>query len=277
MNLEPLEKLKRDVKKATITLSNREARFLTDLYYQLQDNRIRADGQVRSMGKDGEPHATITWFSDQAAALEAQVKSCLDAYSKAHPVGQWLRGQKGIGPVLAAGLLAHIDIHKAPTAGHIWSFAGLDPNRKWNKGEKRPHNADLKRLCWLIGESFVKVSGNENAFYGQLYKQQKAVYIARNESGGFADRAKDIIAEGRYKRDTGAKKAYEGGKLPDAHIHAMAKRYAVKIFLSHLHEVWRKSEGLDIPAPFPIAHLGHVHKIEVPNSTIMNDSDEVGE
>jgi hypothetical protein len=44
-------------------------------------------------------------------------------------------------------LLARIDIVKAPTAGHIWRYAGLDPTVRWNKGEKRPWNAGLKVLC----------------------------------------------------------------------------------------------------------------------------------
>ena len=38
---------------------------------------------------------------------------------------------RGIGPVIAAGLLANIDIKQAPTVGHIWRFAGLDPTNKW--------------------------------------------------------------------------------------------------------------------------------------------------
>lgn len=144
---EAIRKLTKDEKNAAITLGKAEARFLVDAYYQLQDNRIRSDGQVRSMSKDNEPHATLQWLADMNRTLEESIKSALDAYSGADPVGQWMRAQKGIGPVIAAGFLAHLDITKAETAGAFWSFAGLDPRKTWDKGQKRPWNADLKVLC----------------------------------------------------------------------------------------------------------------------------------
>ena len=162
--VEAIRKLTKDEKQAAVTLGKDEARFLVDAYYQLQDNRIRSDGQVRSMSKDGEPHATLQWLADMNRTLEESIKSALDVYSGASAVGRWMRSQKGIGPVIAAGFLAHLDITKAETAGAYWSFAGLDPRKTWGKGEKRPWNADLKVLCWKLGESFVKVSGYEDAF-----------------------------------------------------------------------------------------------------------------
>ena len=56
---------------------------------------------------------------------------------------------------ISAGLMANIDITKVQTAGQIQAFAGLDPTREWNKGEKRPYNARLKALCWKIGQCFI--------------------------------------------------------------------------------------------------------------------------
>ena len=68
-----------------------------------------------------------------------------------------------------------------------------------------------------------------------------------------------------FKKTTEAYKAYIKGKLPPAHIQARSTRYAVKLFLSHLHEVWYKHEfGKNPPNPFALEHEGHVHKIEPP-------------
>lgn len=262
--LTPLIKLKRDVRDAAKTLGRDEARFLVDLYYQLQEHRIAQAGQTRSLVTSGEPHESLVWFSTQMEALERQAKSVLDAYSGAEPLGQWARGIVGIGPVLAAGLLAHIELEKAPTYGHIWSFAGLNPTVKWEKGEKRPWNAALKVLCWKIGESFVKVSGHEDDVYGHVYAEVKAKYQAENEAGKYADAAARALSEKRIGKATEAYKAYSVGKLPPAHIHARAKRYAVKLFLSHYWEVGRKLAGLPVPDPYPIAHLGHAHKFAAP-------------
>ena len=256
-----VERLTRDLRNSAILMSNQEARFLVDCYYMLQDNRLRTSAQVRALNEGAEPHLLMGWIEEQSRILENQIKSTLDKFSMANPVGEWSRSICGIGPVIAAGLLAHIDITKAPTVGHIWSFAGLEPNAKWEKGKKRPWNASLKCLCWKIGESFVKVQNNENDIYGQLFVERKAKEIAKNEAGDFEEQA--AIGAKRVGKSTEAYKHYSKGRLPPGHIHARAKRWAVKLFLAHWHEVaYREEYGTAPPNPYPIAHLGHTHKIE---------------
>lgn len=259
---ESVAKLSRDLLTAARTLSHGEARFLVDLYYLQQDHRKRSNNQVRALTESGEPHTVLAWFAEQGETLERRVASVLKTYADAHPVGEWLQDIDGIGPIISAGLLAHIDITRAPTVGHIWRFAGLDPTSKWNKGEKRPWNAALKTLCWKVGESFVKVSNKDTAFYGHIYKERKELELQRNEAGLFAEQAAAILKEKRIGKETDAYKAYSVGKLPPAHIHARAKRYAVKLFLSAAHrELYVAHYGKEPPLPYPIAHLNHVHKI----------------
>src|SRR3990167_911858 len=138
--METLQKITKDLKEAAKTLTDKEARYLVDAYYIMQDSRMRSFAQVREMDALKEPNDTISWFAAQNELLENEVKKSLDVYSANHPVGKWLRAQLGIGPVIAAGLLAHIDIRKAPTAGHIWSYAGLDPTKEWKS------SVDIKAL-----------------------------------------------------------------------------------------------------------------------------------
>jgi hypothetical protein len=255
-------KLSRDLVKASATLTSDEIRFLVDSYYTMQRDRIRAGNQVRSLVQAEEPHSVLSWLMSQSDTLEGQIKRTLDAYSNSKPLGQWARSIVGVGPVIAAGLLAHIDIEKAPTVGHIWRFAGLDPTSKWNRGEKRPFNATLKTLCWKIGESFVKVKGNENDVYGKVYEKRKQFEIDKNNRGEYADQAAAMLKS----RPTHAQKTtYAEGRLPDGHIHARAKRYTVKLFLAHYHEVGWTLLGKPVPLPYPIAFGEHVHKIEPPN------------
>jgi hypothetical protein len=236
-------------------LSANEARFLVDSYYTIQDDRIRTGNQISALSKSDDPHELLDWLNSQARNLEGFIKIALDLYSE----DCWGRSVKGIGPVLAAGLLAHIDIEKAPTVGHIWRYAGLDPTSKWKKGKKRPWNANLKTLCWKIGESFVKFQDSQ---YGQAYVDRKKLEIERNEAGKFADQAEAILKAKKIGKDTDAYKAYIEGRLPKAHIHARAKRYAVKLFLSHWHEMeYKKHYGKPPPLPYPIAHQDHVHLI----------------
>jgi len=257
-DLNPVERLTKDLAAAAVTLSDAEARFLVDTYYTMQETRIRASGQLRAI-KD-EPHEVLTWFEDQASTLENQVKRALDKYTSGHPMGEWMRGVFGIGLVISAGLLAHIDITKAPTVGHIWRFAGLDPTVRWEKKSKRPWNARLKVICFHAGESFVKFSNNEKCIYGHEYRQRKELEEAANEKLAYAEQAKEKLERFNIGKATDAYKAYSVGKLPPAHLHARAKRYAVKLFLSHLHgEMYRTILKQEPPLPYPIAHMGHVH------------------
>jgi hypothetical protein len=258
--LELIEKLTKDLKDATSTLTPTEARFLVDYYYQLQHDRIKADGQIRSMSE--EPHRVIDWLSDNTGFLENQIRLALAAYSRSKPLGRWAMEVIGIGPVLSAGLLAHIDFAKAPTVGHIWRFAGLDPTCKWEKKTKRPFNAKLKVLTWKIGESFVKVSGNANSVYGKIYVTRKLLEEQNNQAGKYAEQA--AVGAARVGKDTEAYKHYSVGRLPPGHIHARAKRYAVKMFLSHYWEqgYWLHY-GKEPPKPFAITSLtGHAHYVE---------------
>jgi hypothetical protein len=265
---EVITRLSKDLKCAVTTMTPKEARFLVDSYYQSQDNRLRANGQIRSMseGIEAEGHKCLDWLAENDSKLENQIKAALDAWSKSKPMGIWARKIKGIGPMLAAGLLAHIDIEKAPTVGHIWRFAGLDPTCKWEKKKKRPYNAALKVLCWKIGESFVKVSGYEDDIYGKVYLARKELEAKLNAAGAYAEQAKAGLEHVDSK--TEAAKFYAQGLLPPGHLHSRAKRYAVKLFLSHWwEEAYRQHFKNEPPSPYPIQFGGHVHKIPAPNSS----------
>lgn len=277
----PVVKLSKDLKKAAATLGLDEARYLVDQYYALQERRIASANQGRALTETDEPHDVLTWFGENASTLEGQILRALGAFAESQPTGRWLLSQYGIGPVLAAGYLAHVSVgevtkratKKNPdpgtvninTVGKLWRFAGLDPTSKWEKGQKRPWNASLKRLCWLTGKSFEKFKAQEDCFYGKLLLERIAYETARNESGGYAGEAQKALARG-VKWRAEIKEIYESGKLPPSHINARARRWTVKLFLSHLFEVaWHFKVGTTPPKPFVLAHLDHVDYIPVPN------------
>jgi hypothetical protein len=140
---------------------------------------------------------------------------------------------------------------------------------KWTAVSKgismRPWNTGLKVLCWKIGECFVYVSGKEDAYYGEVYSKRKKFETARNEGGYNATAAAEILKSKRIGEDTVAFEYYSKGKFPPAHVHARAKRYAVKLFLSHFHHVaYKEKFKKDPPLPYPISHLGHVDFIPPP-------------
>ena len=115
----------------------------------------------------------------------------------------------------------------------------------------------------------------------RLSKEQKALAstMGRDEAGELADQAANILATKNFKSkpvkedceaaEEDFKRAsewYSQGMLPPAHIHARAKRWVVKLFLAHWHEVaFCERLGTMPPKPYVIEHCGHIHKIEVPN------------
>lgn len=267
-----IEKMNKDIKEAIKNLDNKSARYLVDTYYQVQELRKATYNQVRKLTKEQElePNSMLDYIAHNFEAMENEIKKALKIFVQQQPIGRWLLSITGIGEVLSAGLIANIDITKCETAGAIWRFAGLDPTVEWKQGQIRPHNGRLKTLCWKIGESFVKVCNNEKDVYGKIYKARKEYELAKNENGDYADQAKAKLEKYKIGKDTDAYKYYSEGKLPPTHIQSRAKRYAVKIFLSHLFDVWyRLDRGQEPPKPYALAILGHAHEIEIPNLDVV--------
>ena len=331
IDIEEIRSLKpREIKQMTFT--DDQARGLVRLYYRIQKFRTATFNQTRAFVEADREHTLVHFFGKEMEHLEKQCKNALDTYSAHNPLGVWARSNVGIAETIASGLLANIDITKAPVVSHIWRYAGLDPTIEWLGAEKasklfneivgsrgrasqdqimemairlnrnpelflpmmtevkhtneetgeiitkpatrtdqintlavRPWNADLKMLCWKIGESFVKFKNQDDCVYGKLYDVRKAYEQDKNQKGEYAAEAARKLE--RYKIvDKVTKETYESGKLPDGHIHSRCKRYAVKIFLSHYHAVAYELHYKEKPPkPFAIAILNHVHEIPIPN------------
>ena len=298
-DLTPIPRLDKDLREAALALGPAQVVFLVQAYYTMQKNRIRTSHQTRKLDEAHKPNSAIDWLSGQNDTLEQRVRRMLDIYSAAHPVGEWARTITGIGPVICAGLLAGLDIKRAPTAGHFWRICGLNPEDKKRRGEKLIWDPALKRLCFLLGESFTKVSGRKGAFYGKIYVERKLREVGKNDAGDFAAQAQQALETRDFSKDTMARAWYSGcfpagfcagyynvepaaradlikvskgvwgsgvQMLPPARIQLRAQRVAVKRFLSDLHAVWYFIEhGTMPPFPWVITHGGHAHYVQPPN------------
>lgn len=264
-------KLGKDQAKAAEQLKRSQVRYLVDMYYQVQKLRIMSAAQLKACEEAGEPNLMLEWIAETNRLIEASLKRGLDRFGKQFKVGQWLQSQVGIGPVITAGLMAEFDIRIANHAGRFHSFAGMDPTKKWEKKTKRPWNARLKTLCiYKAGESFVKTQNNPKAFYGKLFREYRDKLEVQNEAGQFSDAAAAMLLEKNIGKTTDAYAAYIAGKLPKAHLHARARRWVVKLFISHLHYVMYDDfhgKPPALPWVFERAEnaLDHRHFIAPPN------------
>ena len=132
-DLEPFLKVNETAREAVKKglVGKDEIRFLVDAFYQLQGDRIRTTNQLRSLKDRNLESAIINWFANYQDQSERNLAKILSIYVDSQELGQWLSSILGIGPLISAGLMAYIDIEKAPTVGHIWRYAGLDPSSKW--------------------------------------------------------------------------------------------------------------------------------------------------
>lgn len=242
--------LNRDFKDAAIKIPTQEIRYLVDLYYTAQEMRVAVEGKLRSIAN--EPNKLMTIFLDMFAEVEKDIQAALDAYTYNDPVGRKFREIRGIGPVLTAGWLAHVNVHIANTPSKVLSFGGYNPKMVWLKGQKRPYNADLKLIFSKMGRTFVFMS-NRGSFFGQKYKENKAAIQAKSDAGGFAERCATLLSTRNYRDGTAAKAAYKEGKYPPAHINASARLKTVALCVSIMHrEHYFQVMGKYPPLPYGV-------------------------
>lgn len=277
----------KDLKANAKSLNRLEAVNLVRTYYQLQKIRIIQGNRAGALERAKLAHAHQDTLNQMFSELEKEVTVWLDVYAHNHPVGKWMLNQHGIGPVLASAVLSYIDIEKAPNASSVHSYFGLNPMQFKVKGQKLNFDPERKSIAWKIGESFVKVSYIEEAFYGKEWIKRKNQEWSNNIRGNYAH----LIGQRNYTygEDTESFKWTSGQfvgvtednkgilpgaspkpgdrvidrnktvqMIPPASIHERSKRWTAKLFLSHVWEkLYEDHYKTKAPLPYPVAKLGH--------------------
>ena len=222
---------------------------LVKLYYDAQGTRTKNEGKIRSMGESPLTIWFLTWLSEG----EKQIAKKLDQWvtgDNSPEECKWAYSQWGIGPIIASGLAAHINVEKAKHISSVWKYAGYAPGADRRvKGQKLPYCGPLKLVCWKLGDSFMKISGKEDAFYGQEFKKFKAREIERNNAGEYKKQA-DRELRTKDIKDAPTLERLRSGKLTDGHLNERAKRLTIKLFLAHYWVVARKARKLPVSKPY---------------------------
>lgn len=164
--------------------------------------------------------------------------------------GAFLKGVRGVGPAMAGVIIAEIDITKAKYSSSLWKYAGLDVAED-GKGRSR-HKAHLVDVQYTdaSGEVCTKKGITFNPFLKTKLTGVLSDLFIRMKSEPY------VTIYGDYKHRIASR---NDATLTKGHIHNMAKRYAVKRFLSDLYVAWRTVEGLPVAPDYQEAKLGHVH------------------
>lgn len=193
-------------------------------------NRLSAIERGADQAEDGEIRILERW-NERFENMEAEInKDILDTAGNLQIVEQMIK-VKGVGMMLAAKVVCMIDIEQSDTVSALWRYAGWGvvngEREKPVKGEKLHYNRRLKSTLYLVGTSFLR----SNSPYREIYDSAKEYYVANRP---------------------------DWTKL---HRHRAAMRKMIKVYLSHLWEVWRKMDGLPTRELWVIEHAGHQHYI----------------
>ena len=234
-----------------------------DNYYTSQEMRKRADMQVRHLGDKVTGRTVppiLREMGDMFADIEKIMAKGLGKYVEQSQVGKWIIAQHGVGPVIAAGMLAHLDITRAPTVGAFWRFAGLHPSCPWEKNEKRPYNARLKQLCWHFGECAKRTHNAADAFYGSFTlpirprsrPAMKPVASLRSQQP-LSPRTRRSRRNPRVRHRATALSGQNGEQIRGENL---PQPFACDHVLGFLQESPAQAVVIE--------HMGHVHEIAVP-------------
>lgn len=206
-------------------------------------------------------------------SLEEYVDGRIASLIEAHPAYPWFSRVKGVGRENIGKVVAQIDIEKAEYISSLWKFCGyavVDGHApKKVKGSKLEYNSQLRSMCWRLGTSLMKARGKfydyylkEKEKYQEKYTNQ-GIKIMPTPKGRFCPNcAKEVkLKAGKYCPTCGGPLAHkeEKGVIFEGHLHNMALRKCIKMFLSCLWLSWREAEGLPITNPYAIDKLGHNH------------------
>lgn len=246
-----------------------QIRKLVRIKYDYQDMRIRTSNRL-ALKKDDtaqdkdEPNLPavdileLVDIKDETKALEQKIDKAIAKCLKGDPIYEgFLKGVKGVGPVMAGVLLSEIDLEKATTASKIWQYSGLNPCQvrgKKKEGDKLvttatmvrgdrptagfllPYNKFLKsKLMGVLADSFIKSKSPYTDYY---YAMKQRLEQSEKE-----------YKEGKaWKEET------------KAHRDMAAKRYMVKMFLLDYYRYGREILGLPVRPPYQEEYLGHKHE-----------------
>lgn len=121
---------------------------------------------------------------------------------------------------------------------------------------KPPYNKDLKIKTFIIGKSFV-MNAKRGSLYGEIIARRKEEELFKNERRAYKDQAQKIL-DTKNISDKKTLETLRDGKLTLGHIDTRARRYGVKLFISHVYEaMYYDKFGKEPPKTYVIEHMGH--------------------
>lgn len=263
-------------------------RSLVETYYDYQSQRISTASRIRNncernqisdelIEKYGVKDLLI-----KAESFEEDIKKLLKVEIEKHPLHRkYLSRIRGIGPILASGLISYIaDISRFEHVSNLWVYFGWGMNRWCNNCEEFTYvNVEFKNRegkkttakrfkpqnkCPRCHNETIPVLQKRHAGYMNNWNDKAKVlawkcgqsFVKSGPKSGYYRLYKQFKDEEMRLHPT--KQVVKGKTMYNqGHLHNRAIRKVVKIFLSHLWETWRSMDGLEVTEPYAGKILGH--------------------
>lgn len=164
---------------------------------------------------------------------------------------EFLSKVKGVGPAMAGVIISEIDIRKARYASSLHQYAGLSVGPD-GKGMSR-------RKEHLVESTYIDRDGNEKTKLGITFNPFLKTKLTGVLGPSFL-KCKSPYSKSYYDYKSRLENHPEHKDKTKLHIHNMANRYQIKLFLNDLYAKWRALECLEVHPPYHEAKLGIFHK-----------------
>lgn len=260
-------------------------RNLVDIYYDFQGQRIQTQLRIGASTRDNSLSDEelsiygITTIFENAKNFEKDLEKLIISQLKNHALyTQYLSRIKGIGPLIAAGLISYIDdIEKFEHISSLWQYSGYGMNRycevckkptfvdvKYETGKvaKKLHPMEKCPTCDgdtkpILQKRIGGYQSNWNDRLKVLAWKASTSFVKQDPSKSKYKKLYVKIKEDEHRKHPTKKKV--GGKtmFNDGHLHNRAMRKVSKIFLAHVWQTWRRQRGLETTEPYAKQLLGH--------------------
>ena len=257
---------------------------LTESYKRLTDGVARNRTLPAESGFTGD--ALITTYTElvlvnQYIQIEKnetqQFRQFENVLSQFKIYETYLKDQIGIGPALAAVLIAYLDPYKADHISSFWMYCGLDvaPDGR-GRSRRAEHLIDREytnkagqtatrksvtyqpwlksRLLGVMAGSFLRVKDSPWRVHYDNYKHRMLTDPARRK-----------VTSAEYKALHKVDPEAARNVWPPLRVHRASMRYMVKMFLAEFWVKWREVEGLPVTPTYAEAKLGHIHGSGLPD------------
>lgn len=226
---------------------------LVDAALAVEKVRVRTQVRQSHLQIDGRTDAETDALLEKLLGIEKYVDGRCADIIQSHPAYPWFSRVKGIGKENIGKVIGQIDINKASTISALWKFAGYAPvdghaAKRVKGGGKLEYNSQLRVMSWRLGSSLLRANGK----FKDYYDAQKARYMENFKSRGI-----QVVPAASLPKDEQGKRRESDVCISEGHVHNMALRKMIKLFLGCLWLSWRSAAGLPVTQPYAIDKLGH--------------------